>query len=56
MDEITLDAWAKKEAERLAKFVAEWKENAKTEPKRYPAKLLPGDWDEQFAIHNGHEI
>lgn len=54
MDEITLEVWAKEEAERLATFVAEWKEKAMDEPKQYPSTLAPGNWDEQYLTFNGH--
>jgi hypothetical protein len=47
-EEIDVDAYVADEKARLDRFARGWKENMKASPKQFPAKMPPGEWDEQM--------
>jgi len=46
--EITLDEFLEQERARLDLFRKMWLKGMMKEPENYPAKMEPGDWDEQL--------
>lgn len=52
-EEETLDEFINAEYERIERFRKFWTESMKTDPELFPAKLPPGEWDEQYRAAEG---
>lgn len=52
-DEETLDEFLAAERERIERFRKFWTEGMEKEPEMFPAKLPPGEWDEQYRCAEG---
>lgn len=43
-----LEAFVKEVREDILRFERYWVKHHKVEPERYPMRMNPGDWNEQF--------
>ena len=48
--EITLHEYVKAEHERLDAFSDMWRRGMKCNGNNYPARMAPGEWDEQLVL------
>lgn len=49
--EMTLEEFLAEERRRLVAFESYWSTRRSELPGRYPAAMLPGDWDEQLGAY-----
>lgn len=50
LDEITVEEFFEEANKKLFAFKERWNKKHEENPDDYPTYLLPGDWDEQFAV------
>jgi hypothetical protein len=48
MDDVDIEKWKLEMEEKLIEFCEYWKYRNSQIPNNFPAKMLLGDWDEQF--------
>ncbi len=47
---INLEQFVEREIAALNRFKQEWIQDNKIDPKNFPMKLTPGEWDEQLQF------
>lgn len=50
---MTLDDFAKEETQRVARFLAFWREANAAAPEAFPMSMPPGEWDETLQMWDG---
>lgn len=47
---MTVEEWAKDARQMITDFATVWEVSRAATPERFPEKMTPGDWDEQFWL------